>query len=107
MISYAQNFEDVILARLFEGVRDGFYVDIGAAHPTELSVTRHFYDLGWSGINVEPIASHHALFERDRPRDVNVNAAAGAAPGEATFYEVRNNPPARDALQSLGLRTAG
>ena len=39
----------------FGGKRSGFYVDVGAGHPTEDSVTRHFYDLGWRGINVEPI----------------------------------------------------
>ncbi|SFK10939.1 hypothetical protein SAMN05444581_102140 [Methylocapsa palsarum] len=33
MISYAQNFEDVMIARLFDEARRGFYIDIGAAHP--------------------------------------------------------------------------
>ena len=109
MISYAQNFEDVILARLFEGQREGFYVDIGAAHPTELSVTRHFYDLGWSGINVEPIASCHALFERERPRDVNLNVAVGAAAGQATFHEATDNPAVStmDPQQAAALHASG
>jgi hypothetical protein len=30
MISYAQNFGDVMLARVFGGRTDGFYVDVGA-----------------------------------------------------------------------------
>lgn len=42
MISYAQNFEDVMIARLFDDTHRGFYVDVGAAHPDFLSVTRHF-----------------------------------------------------------------
>ena len=29
IVSYAQNFEDVMLARAFPGA-DGFYVDVGA-----------------------------------------------------------------------------
>ena len=62
MLTYAQNFEDVMLARLFQAQSVGFYVDIGAWHPTELSVTRHFYDLGWSGINIEPIRKQYELF---------------------------------------------
>jgi hypothetical protein len=49
MITYAQNFEDVLLARVFRGRTDGFYVDVGAGDPIELSVTKWFYDLGWSG----------------------------------------------------------
>ena len=56
MISYAQNFEDVMLARAFGDRRDGFYIDVGACFPDVASVTRHFYDLGWNGVNVEPMA---------------------------------------------------
>ena len=47
MISYAQNFEDVILNRAFRHQRSGFYIDIGAFDPVVDSVTKHFYDLGW------------------------------------------------------------
>ena len=43
MLTYAQNFEDVILERLFKEVDKGFYVDVGAWDPTIHSVTRHFY----------------------------------------------------------------
>ena len=54
MISYAQNFEDVILWRALRDVPNGFYIDIGAGHPVADSVTMHFYEHGWRGINVEP-----------------------------------------------------
>ena len=49
MISYAQNLEDVVLDRALRASA-GFYVDVGAASPSTASVTRHFYELGWSGI---------------------------------------------------------
>ena len=87
MISYAQNFEDVLLARVFKGRNDGFYVDVGAADPVNLSVTKWFYDLGWRGINIEP---NRQLFERlahDRPRDLNIECGVGALAGEAEFFE--------------------
>jgi len=54
MISYSPNLEDVLLRRCFPKVTDGFYVDIGAHQPANGSVTRWFYDQGWSGINAEP-----------------------------------------------------
>jgi hypothetical protein len=41
MISYAQNYEDVMLARAFADQSLGFYIDIGAMDPTDGSVTRH------------------------------------------------------------------
>jgi FkbM family methyltransferase len=88
LISYAQNFEDVILARVFAGRRTGFYVDVGAADPVNLSVTKWFYDLGWSGLNVEP---NQELFRRlveDRPRDINLDCGVGAVASEAEFLEL-------------------
>jgi FkbM family methyltransferase len=88
MISYAQNFEDVMIARLFDTDYHGFYLDIGAAHPGYLSVTRHFYDQGWSGINVEPTFRFYPLLCEARPRDINLQCAIGNSPGFATFYEI-------------------
>ena len=52
---YSQNSEDVLLARCFEGENQGFYVDVGAEDPVEGSITRHFYERGWNGINIEPV----------------------------------------------------
>ncbi len=97
MITYAQNFEDVMLARLFDGEKAGFYIDIGAGDPTFLSVTRHFYELGWRGINVEPIPANWERFAKGRPRDVNLNVAVAITPGRREFCEVIDN----DALSSL------
>ncbi len=88
MISYSQNFEDVMIARLFDSDYRGFYVDIGAAHPEYLSVTRHFYDHGWSGLNVEPTIHFYPLLRQDRQRDINLQCAIGNNPGPATFYEI-------------------
>ena len=34
-ISYAQNYEDVILWRALRDVEHGFYVDVGAADPED------------------------------------------------------------------------
>ena len=50
--SYAQNFEDVIIMRCFKDVEEGFYIDVGAQDPESDSVTRVFYERGWSGINI-------------------------------------------------------
>ena len=87
MISYAQNFEDVVLNRVFHNVDHGLYIDIGAFDPVIHSVTKHFYDKGWSGVNVEPIKRFYEKFERDRPRDWNINTGIGSEIGEAEFYE--------------------
>lgn len=77
-----------MLARVFAGRDSGFYVDVGAADPVNLSVTKWFYDLGWSGLNIEP---NKQLFDRlaaDRPRDINLDCGVGAIASEAQFLEL-------------------
>lgn len=85
MISYAQAAEDVVLRRGLHDVTHGFYVDLGAGSPDNDSVTRYFYDHGWNGINIEPQPHLHALLEKRRPRDVNLQLAVAAEPGERTL----------------------
>lgn len=87
-LTYAQNFEDVLLWRALQHVKNGFYVDVGANDPVLHSVTKAFYDQGWSGINIEPMPSYHQVFEQQRPRDINLAVAAGAAAGEITLFDV-------------------
>lgn len=87
MISYAQNFEDVVLNRVFHTITQGHYIDIGAFDPAIDSVTKHFYDRGWSGVNVEPVARFHAKFVAQRPRDWNLNVVVGSAVGDVAFQE--------------------
>lgn len=90
MISYAQNYEDVILERIFKDKKSGFYVDIGACHPVYDSVTHHFYMKGWSGINVEPQPALLAEFDKVRERDINLCCSVGARAGHQQLYIARN-----------------
>lgn len=86
-VSYAQNFEDVMLWRALKNIEVGFYIDVGANDPTIDSVTKAFYERGWYGINVEPIPSHHADLAEARPRDINLQCAAGAEAGEIEVWQ--------------------
>ena len=86
-ISYAQTFEDVMLARALAGVERGFYIDVGAQDPRLDSVTKAFYDRGWHGINLEPVESWHRKLVAGRPRDINLCLAAGDHEGMIEFHE--------------------
>lgn len=86
MISYAQNYEDVMLYRVFRDRPSGFYVDAGAGNPVMHSVTKWFYDQGWQGINIEPHPDFFRALQQDRPRDINLNCGAGATSGDAPFF---------------------
>ena len=87
-LCYSQNFEDVILQRVFSSVSKGCYVDVGAWHPNQDSVTKLFYDRGWCGINIEPSAKYYRLLQKFRQRDVNLNIAISGELGELNFYEI-------------------
>ncbi len=89
-ISYAQNFEDVMLHRALRGVEKGFYVDIGAQDPTNDSVTRAFYDLGWNGINVDPARHWFEKLMQERVHDTNLCVAVSDRAGELKFYDVKD-----------------
>lgn len=89
-ISYAQNFEDVMLRRALRGVEKGFYVDIGAQDPSNDSVTRAFYDLGWNGINVDPARHWFEKLMQERAHDTNLCVAVSDRAGELKFYDVKD-----------------
>lgn len=86
-ISYAQNLEDVMLWRALKHIKNGFYIDVGANDPEIDSVTKAFYDQGWSGINIEPLASHHQDLLKNRKRDTNLLCAAGKTNGQIEIWE--------------------
>jgi FkbM family methyltransferase len=86
-VSYAQNREDFLIAAFFPDVEAGHYVDVGAGHPEEQSVTKLLYDRGWSGINIEPIPELSEALQAERPRDVTLQVALAATAGEATFRQ--------------------
>jgi FkbM family methyltransferase len=85
IVSYSQNAEDVRLWRVFRTIDDGFYIDVGAADPDVDSVTRLFYEHGWSGVNIEPSPCFEAL-EEARARDVNLPVVIGEQEGSVPFF---------------------
>ncbi|KRE26035.1 FkbM family methyltransferase [Agromyces sp. Soil535] len=88
--SYAQNGEDVVLWRALGGVPNGRYIDVGANDPTLYSVSRAFYDRGWSGIAVEPDPDFARRYRSARPRDVIVEAVASdAGRSTAVLHRIR------------------
>lgn len=80
-ISYAQNFEDVMLWRALSHIEKGFYIDIGAQHPVNDSVSKAFYDHGWRGVHVEPVPEFAALLRKDRPDETVLQVALADTEG--------------------------
>jgi FkbM family methyltransferase len=86
--SYSQCGEDLIIRHIFDALRipSPTYLDIGAHHPSFLNNTRVFYDNGSRGVNVEPDPSLIEAFQKNRPRDVNLNIGIAEKEGELPFF---------------------
>lgn len=85
-LTWSQEGEDLVLARLLEGIEQGFYVDIGAHHPLRFSNTYLFYRRGWRGINVDAMPGAMQPFQKLRPRDINIELGVSAQSGALDFY---------------------
>lgn len=106
-ISHAPNLEDVMLWRALGRGAPGYYIDVGAGDPHHGSVTRALYERGWRGINVEPGGAHVRALRIARPFDLTLALAAGAAPGDAVFYEAAGGRSGFDPEQARRLAAAG
>lgn len=89
--SYSQEGEDILLSRLLEGKKKGFYIDIGAHHPKRFSNTYFFYQRGWRGINIDAMPGSMKLFRKIRPRDINLELGISKIEQELTYY-IFNEP---------------
>ncbi|MBM2816798.1 MAG: FkbM family methyltransferase [Ignavibacteria bacterium] len=92
--SFSQSGEDLILKQYFGEKTDGFFIDIGAFHPLILSNTYYFYSLkNWHGINIDACPGSMKLFDKLRPRDINVEAAISDDNSELTYYFIHSTSP--------------
>lgn len=90
LISYAQNFEDIMLWRALGHVEHGRYIDVGAQSPHVDSVSKVFYEHGWRGIHVEPMAMYADELRRARPDETVIQAAVARVAGVLPFFEFAN-----------------
>lgn len=84
--SWSQEGEDRILRRIFEKKSKGFYIDVGAHHPRRFSNTYLFYIQGWNGLNIDAMPGSMNSFNKDRPRDINVEVGIGSYECQLDYY---------------------
>lgn len=94
-LAWAPDGEDLLWKHVLPKV--GFYVDVGAHHPFRFSVTKVLYDMGWSGVNIDATANFSELFDKHRPRDINIEGLIGS-PSTRTFW--RFQEPALNTLDN-------
>jgi FkbM family methyltransferase len=89
-ISYAQNFEDVMLWRALKNIDQGFYIDVGAQDPVVDSVSLAFYERGWRGVHIEPTQQYSTKLREARPDEIGEQVAIGSSEGLLAFYELND-----------------
>lgn len=110
---FSQGGEDAILLALFEHVlkiNEGFFVDVGAYHPTKGSNTFLLYQKGWKGINIEPNVAMTAEFNRVRKRDINLQIGISRLAAKQLYYVLDGNSTMNsfslENIERLGLKEA-
>jgi FkbM family methyltransferase len=117
---YSQCGQDKFLVEnVFKQYKNGFFVDVGAHDGKDLNNTLFFENqLGWNGINVEPIPSVYNRLLVNRPSCINYNCAIDSVDGNSEFilntgytemlsglknhYDPRHNSRLNSELQSMG-----
>ena len=88
-VHYSQSGEDlniIAMTSTMLGVKNGFFIDVGSFHPHIGSNTFILYKEGWNGINIDPRPGSKALFDKHRPRDINVELGIGEKEGTLNYY---------------------
>jgi len=87
---FSQSGEDAIIKTFFyeqlENKQHGFYVDVGAFHPTNGSNTYYYYLNGWRGINIDAAPNSMEAFRKIRPRDINLEVGVGLRKEKKIFH---------------------
>ncbi len=85
-VSYSQMGEDLILQNLLQNREKGFFIDVGAFHPIEISNTYFFYRRGWRGINIDATPGVMKAFKIFRPEDTNLEIGISDKECTMPFY---------------------
>ncbi len=97
----AQHAEDILLYELFEGARNGFFVEVGAYDGYSHATTYLLEAIGWTGLLVEALPERAEQARRCRPASRVVHAALGKQGSSGTTTLTRfADPEGTDELSS-------
>ena len=90
-MSYSQVHQDIDIVEFYKGLRDGFFVDIGATNGIALSNSYLLEkQYGWKGICVEPIPSTFNELVKNRTASC-CNRAVYSTTDEDVEFAIANN----------------
>jgi hypothetical protein len=108
--NYSQGNEQRAILAAVAHIEHGRFLDIGAAHPTDMSNTRALFEAGWSGVLIEPSPYGMAALiaeYADWPNITLVSAAVGTEDIFATLHVTPDMVSTIDAESREKWATAG
>jgi FkbM family methyltransferase len=100
--SFSQEGEDLIVDRLFEGKKNGFYIEVGCHHPFRFSNTFLFYKRGWRGVCIDPLPGTKEKFSQKRKRDIVIEKGISLSKAKIKYF-MFNEPALNTFDQALAL----
>ena len=85
---YSSQFgqDEYLETNIFKGLKDGFFIDVGAHDGISINNTIYFEkNNNWTGINIEPIKKVFDRLVVNRPNSINLNCAVCNEDGETEF----------------------
>jgi len=98
---YSQNNEEKHITEYFKDNSKGKFLEIGGYNPFTFSNTRKLYELGWSGVYVEPSETCFNSFVKeykDNKKITLLKYAITSYDGEIDFYDSKG-----DAISSISV----
>ncbi len=91
---HGKHADDIVLMELANrlGIKDLHYLDVGVCHPVMRNNTYSLYELGYTGVLVEPNPMFHQLIEGYRPNDILLKCGAGSEDDMLQYYAFPDKP---------------
>jgi len=92
--SYSLEGEDIVLKNITHSlnIHKGLYIDVGCFNPHYISNTYYLHQRGWHGINIDPNLQTIKLFNKYRPKDINLNIGCGSVEKIVDYIVFDSNP---------------
>jgi FkbM family methyltransferase len=99
---YSQCQQDELMElNVFQGFKNGFFMDVGAHNGVSINNTLYFEkNNNWTGINIEPIKKVFDELVINRPNCINLNCAVSNFDGESDFIFISGAPEMLSGLKN-------
>ncbi|MDO8967465.1 FkbM family methyltransferase [Algoriphagus sp.] len=90
-ISFSKSGEDLVLAKILQKYKSGYFVDVGCWDPINYSNTYYFYLRGFQGICIDPNPRLVDEYRLIRPKDRFILSGVGMNLSKLNYYYIKKD----------------